>query len=231
MSARVEGVRRLVSSKNMRNAVNQQTANGTTPLQLAVKQSHSLAAKCLVEECGASIDVTDPQGRTLLMIAASNGTTDIINMLLKEGQPIKAQDNQGRTALQYACNKDVVLILEKALEHVTVYREVFEINLQQEVKRGAEGQVLIAKHNQTGDLLALKFHKRSENRDRSADIMEKLAVGSRAAHKLIALPPPGMIKNRAEWCVRVDGMHRLEAAVTVTSSRWLGGRCSGSLSW
>ena len=42
---------------------------------------------------------------------------------------------------QYACNETVVNYLEAALNQILIYRDCFEINLQSEVKRGAEGTV------------------------------------------------------------------------------------------
>lgn len=43
--------------------------------------------------------------------------------------------------MQYASNEAVVTYLEAALNKTHIYREVFEINQQAEIKRGAEGTV------------------------------------------------------------------------------------------
>ena len=53
--------------------------------------------------------------------------------------------------VQYACNETVVNYLEAALNQILIYRDCFEINLQAEVKRGAEGTVFMAKHISTGN--------------------------------------------------------------------------------
>lgn len=58
-----------------------------------------------------------------------------------QGVGIKEKDALGRTALQYACNETVVNYLEAALNQILIYRDCFEINMQSEVKRGAEGTV------------------------------------------------------------------------------------------
>ncbi|KAG2482000.1 hypothetical protein HYH03_019049, partial [Edaphochlamys debaryana] len=68
----------------------------------------------------------------------------------------------------------VVSYLEAALNQILKYRDCFEINLQAEVKYGAEGTVVFAKHVGTGNAVVIKFHKHAKNRDYSAAILKLL---------------------------------------------------------
>eukprot|EP00798_Chlamydomonas_sp_ICE-L_P012285 gene12285-15437_t len=94
--------------------VNAETAFKSFPLLFTVLNSHTEATR----------------GRTLLMIAASIGNTSIMDMLLKHKAELKARDKHGKTAMQYACNEQTALFLEKALQQIETYRVVYEINQQ-----------------------------------------------------------------------------------------------------
>jgi len=166
-----EGMRLLLTYGANPNA---ETAHGSTPLMFAVKHSHTAASRVLLE-AQASISVIDKDKRTLLMWAASTGNIEIMQMLIDRDMPIKAKDELGKTAMQYACNEAVVDFLEAALNKILIYRHVFEINLQSEVKRGAEGTVVMAKHVTSGNAVAIKFHKHLETRDYSASVLARLS--------------------------------------------------------
>jgi len=51
---------------------------------------------------GVSLDLTDMNDRTALMIAASKGQPKIVEILLEKGVDLEAQDNEGSTALHFA---------------------------------------------------------------------------------------------------------------------------------
>ncbi len=53
-------------------------------------------------EQGVDVDEVDPNGRTTLMIAAFDGHTDVVKLLLDHGAEVDHRDLAGRTALMYA---------------------------------------------------------------------------------------------------------------------------------
>ncbi len=55
-------------------------------------------------------------------------------------------------------------ILPPSFQAVT-YHKAFEISLKDEPKQGLEGIVVLAKHQETGSAVALKFHRHRETRD------------------------------------------------------------------
>lgn len=64
-------------------------------------------SRFLLFECidnGLDVKETDDNGVTLLMVAMRQGNPDIIDILLKEGADVNAQDNYGNTALMYTFN-------------------------------------------------------------------------------------------------------------------------------
>lgn len=64
-------------------------------------------SRFLLFECidnGLDVKETDDNGVTLLMVAMRQGNPDIIDILLKEGADVNAQDNDGNTALMYTFN-------------------------------------------------------------------------------------------------------------------------------
>lgn len=53
-------------------------------------------------EQGLDVDRADPEGRTSLMMAAFEGYTEVIEVLLDHGAEVDRMDVSGRTALMYA---------------------------------------------------------------------------------------------------------------------------------
>ncbi|KAG1670580.1 hypothetical protein FOA52_012152 [Chlamydomonas sp. UWO 241] len=166
-----EGLRMLIAEDA---DVNCSTAFGSFPLLFTVLNSHTEATRMLLDH-GADVTVRNYQGRTLLMLAASVGNVTVMELLLKRNAQVNAKDKSGKTAMQYASNSKAVDCLVKALQGTVTYREVFEINMQAEVKRGGSGTVMMARHVKLGLQVAIKFHKERGMRDHSASVLRDLS--------------------------------------------------------
>jgi len=51
------------------------------------------------------------------MIASENGHIDVVNRLLSLGCEVNAQNNQGMTALMFACSKGMKDVVKLLLDH------------------------------------------------------------------------------------------------------------------
>lgn len=88
-----------------------------TPLAVAIVKGDIETVKKFVEY-GADVNETS-NGLTPLMLAARYNQVEIIDVLLKNGAKVKAQDEKGNTALKYAEKSNAtaaVAALKKALE-------------------------------------------------------------------------------------------------------------------
>ena len=100
-----------------------------TPIRLAVQCGHPEIVKLFLNKINRySLDYQNGHdGRTALMIAAENGYTDIVKLLLKHGANVNVQNNHGgikraiinygRTALIIAVENDHTEIVKLLLEH------------------------------------------------------------------------------------------------------------------
>ena len=78
---------------------------GFTPLLLAVQRmGNEEAIKYLIQN-GASLDITDPQGRNALLLSVDSNQRGYIGFLVSNGMNINSQDNNGNTVLHYVYNK------------------------------------------------------------------------------------------------------------------------------
>ncbi|KXZ56509.1 hypothetical protein GPECTOR_1g456 [Gonium pectorale] len=78
---------------------------GQTPALLAAKYGRSpdhVAIVRLLADLGALLDICDPRGRTLLMLAARAGNLAMVQLLLDRGLDASATDHQDREAVQFA---------------------------------------------------------------------------------------------------------------------------------
>jgi hypothetical protein len=75
--------------------------NGWTPLMHAVHKEQLASAKALIDN-GAAVNLASPRAVTPLMMAAGYGDTAIVKLLLRSGADPRKQDNDGKTALDYA---------------------------------------------------------------------------------------------------------------------------------
>jgi ankyrin repeat protein len=86
---------------------------GCTPLELAVN-NHNQSVELLLAR-NANVNLSDPNGRTVLHTAAYRGYKDTAALLLANGADVNARDNNGKTPIWLAMNnkgsEDVVELL------------------------------------------------------------------------------------------------------------------------
>ena len=75
---------------------------GMTPLMLAALKGHVSCAAQLIEAAPETLNATDALGRTVLMLAATGGSVELIQLLHKHGAQVNATSRDGRTALIWA---------------------------------------------------------------------------------------------------------------------------------
>jgi ankyrin repeat protein len=84
--------------------VNPQAKNEWGALVSAVFEAHLQVVKYLVEEAGADVQCTGPDGMTVLIMAAGMGHVDVVEYLRgRQDIDIDAKSEKGHTALGYAC--------------------------------------------------------------------------------------------------------------------------------
>lgn len=66
---------------------------------------------------GANVDLADPNGMTVLMMASAFGQTETVKKLLESGAKPDLQDNNGNTALMTACKNNRIDIVKLLLEN------------------------------------------------------------------------------------------------------------------
>ncbi|CAB0012620.1 unnamed protein product [Nesidiocoris tenuis] len=110
--------------------VNVLDSQSRTCLHLAVAQGHTEVACCdhrdiveLLIKFGANVQVLDRERRTPLMLAARNGLTSIIKVLLENGALLETADSNGWTAEDYAQfggHHDLIELLETKKKEVSL---------------------------------------------------------------------------------------------------------------
>jgi hypothetical protein len=88
------------------NINSQAAATSYTPLMYAVKASDIRTVRYLIAR-GANVNIVDKNGMTALHIAAINGNTELVDLLVKMGADVARLDHQGRTAAEYVPEKKV----------------------------------------------------------------------------------------------------------------------------
>jgi len=85
--------------------------SGRTPLECAIRNGHKAIVEMLLEK-GASIDMQDSSGKTLLSVAVGfRGHKDIVKLLLDRNAKVNEEDGKGYTPLLSACeNGDVAIV-------------------------------------------------------------------------------------------------------------------------
>ncbi len=90
--------------------------NPDAPLLEAIKQGDVPAVKSLLAK-NASIEATDPKGRTPLMLAVLAENAELVQLFLEKGADLGAKDTDGQSARSLALklqNDQLVAILDKA---------------------------------------------------------------------------------------------------------------------
>ena len=85
---------------------------GFTPLMRAIQKPSVEAAKLILESGKADINAKDRSGRTPLIVSASNGNKDVVELLLAHNADVKAKDNNDWTALHGAVQFGQLDIIE-----------------------------------------------------------------------------------------------------------------------
>ncbi|NWW65544.1 ANR24 protein, partial [Ifrita kowaldi] len=80
--------------------LNSKDKDGSTPLILAAKMSHSELCRYLLHR-GAAVNSRDLQGRTALMLACESGSVDTVEVLVSAGARVAVVDATGHDAAHY----------------------------------------------------------------------------------------------------------------------------------
>ncbi|KZO96536.1 ankyrin [Calocera viscosa TUFC12733] len=105
--AALEGQRSLVASLLSSNPslLDNKDVDGRTPLHWASTRHKDVVELLLSHNPPPDVNIKDSQGWTPLMIAASAGQDDIVELLIGAGADVKAVNEKGITALHYAASK------------------------------------------------------------------------------------------------------------------------------
>ncbi|MCX5643894.1 MAG: ankyrin repeat domain-containing protein [Phycisphaerae bacterium] len=92
--------------------LNAQDQFGYTPLMRAIQRPSAEAAKLIIESGKADVNGKDRSGRTPLIVSASNGYKEIVELLLAHEADVKAKDNNDWTCLHSAVQFGQLDIIE-----------------------------------------------------------------------------------------------------------------------
>lgn len=108
------------------NEPSQDDAGPQDPRQEAVDLAHVLfdlarqgdaARLAAYVDAGAPVDLTDPQGNTLLMLAAYHGHASLVRMLAERGAAVDRLNDRGQSPLAGAVFKGEDQVVATLLEH------------------------------------------------------------------------------------------------------------------
>ncbi|XP_043518370.1 protein TANC2 isoform X2 [Frieseomelitta varia] len=104
-------------------------AKGLSPLMLAAREGHWGTAERLLQgtlssstdtdldDAASLLDQRDPVGRTALMLAASEGHTNLIELFLDKRSVLESRDKEGLTALCWACVRGRLVAVQNLIDH------------------------------------------------------------------------------------------------------------------
>ncbi|XP_025157135.1 protein TANC2 isoform X3 [Harpegnathos saltator] len=103
-------------------------AKGLSPLMLAAREGHwgtaerllqgvlSVSKDIVSDDASSLLEQRDLAGRTALMFAASEGHTNLIELLLDKGSILETRDKDGLTALCWACVRGRIAAVQILLD-------------------------------------------------------------------------------------------------------------------
>ncbi|TWR31636.1 ankyrin repeat domain-containing protein [Mucilaginibacter pallidiroseus] len=139
-------------------------AAGAQNLFTAIQENDALAVKYLLNK-GANINAQDADGRTPLIIAASNGQERIARLLLCCSNPdVDVKDNNGNTALMLACQNNRVNEMYLVATHFP------DVNL-----RNKNGRTALMIATEANNIEAVKYLM-AHNANASAKDKQKLTA-------------------------------------------------------
>ncbi|CAK9824589.1 Protein TANC2 [Anthophora retusa] len=104
-------------------------AKGLSPLMLAAREGHwgtaerllqgtlSSSTDTILDDAASLLDQRDPAGRSALMLAASEGHTNLIELFLDKGSVLESRDKEGMTALCWACVRGRLTTVQNLIDH------------------------------------------------------------------------------------------------------------------
>ncbi|XP_043488120.1 protein TANC2 isoform X2 [Polistes fuscatus] len=104
-------------------------AKGLSPLMLAAREGHwgtaerllqgtlSSSTDTVLDDALTLLDQRDLAGRTALMLAASEGHINLIELFFEKGSVLEAKDKEGLTALCWACVRGRLNSVQNLLDH------------------------------------------------------------------------------------------------------------------
>ena len=129
---------------------------------MAVRQGSARAARALLEDYGADVNATEPDGTTPLLVAAQNGDVTLATLLLDKGAGNLARPD-GATPLRMAClvalqdkptTMGLIHLLLEAIVHQTEASSMLRLQMAAE----AVGHVISSLEVDRFDALHLLTH-------------------------------------------------------------------------
>lgn len=77
----------------------------------------SSSTDAILDDAASLLDQRDPAGRTALMLAASEGHTNLIELFLDKGSVLESRDKEGLTALCWACVRGRLAAVQNLIDH------------------------------------------------------------------------------------------------------------------
>lgn len=77
----------------------------------------SSSTDTVLDDAASLLDQRDPADRTALMLAASEGHTNLIELFLDKGSVLESRDKEGMTALCWACVRGRLAAVQNLIDH------------------------------------------------------------------------------------------------------------------
>lgn len=113
----VKSLFKLFSHKELINWPHFCDNDGNSPLYYAMINDHDTMVRLLVEQYNIPIDTINNANESLLLLCAKKNKIDTALYLLSRGAPINHEDDNGYTALHWACDRQHDKLVKALLEH------------------------------------------------------------------------------------------------------------------